>query len=119
MKKLFAAALSATVLAVMPGAASADQFILSAPLAGATMHSNDVALSVYFSPTETSALEIVVTYVGDAEPNLPRRIVMALSDGERVRFGLPEHPGTLYEFARTGNTITVADEVVGQRAPQF
>lgn len=114
MRTIFAAALSAALLANMATASTAAEGVtLNAPLSGATMHSNDVALSVYYIRTSADAFEVVVTYVGDAEANQPRRIVMALSDGDHVSFGLPAHPGTLYGFARSGNAVTISDEAVG------
>jgi ABC-type glycerol-3-phosphate transport system substrate-binding protein len=105
---ILAAALSAAPLA---SAAQAETISLSAPLAGATLHSNDIAMSAYFVEADAGAFKVVVTYVGDAPSDRPQRIVMALSDGDKVQFGLPGRPGTLYAFSRNGGVVTISDQV--------
>ncbi|MCD2185411.1 hypothetical protein [Rhizobium sp. GN54] len=118
--KALLASLSAFLVAGMVATTDvhAQDVTLAAPFLGATSHANDVALSVYYLPADAGALEVVVTYVGDAEANQPRRTVMRLADGDRVRFGLPGHPGTLYEFTRNGATVKLSAETVGPRAPK-
>lgn len=91
--------------------AQAGTVTLDAPHAGASLHTGRIAMSVYFTRTDSDAFQVVATYAGKAEPDQPRRIVMALSDGDRVSFGLPGHRGALYTFARDGGVVTVSDSI--------
>jgi hypothetical protein len=110
MKNLIVAAFAATLFAttISAPAASADSVILDAPYAGATLGSEEIAISVYFTEAADGAFEVVATYLGAAQDE-PQRIVMVLSDGDNLLFGLPGHAGTLYQFARNGDAITVSD----------
>jgi hypothetical protein len=110
MKTLAIAAFAATLFAsAISAPTEANETVtLNAPLAGATLTSEEIAMSVYFTETAGSAFEVVVTYL-DAGQDQPQRIVMALSDGDGLQFGLPGHGGTLYQFARNGDAITVSD----------
>lgn len=74
-------------------------------------------MSAYFVETMEGAFEVVVLYVDDATPYQPRRIVMALRDGDQAQFGLPEHPGTLYAFSRDGSVVTISDRAGDQILP--
>lgn len=110
MKTLSAFALAAALSAALPlSPALADTINLPAPLAGATLRSGEIAMSAYFVPAAEGAFDVVVTYADGATSYLPRRMVMTLRDGDRARFGLPGHPGTLYAFARDGGRVTISD----------
>ena len=102
----FAAALFAS--AISAPAASTNSVTLEAPLAGATLSSKEIAMSVYFTETKSGAFEVVATYLGATEDQA-RRIVMALSDGDNLQFGLPGHKGKLYQFVRNGDAVTVSE----------
>lgn len=110
MKNLIIAAFAATLFAsaISAPAAASEILTLNAPLAGASLNSEEIAMSVYFTETVGGAFEVVVTYL-DAGQDQPQRIVMALSDGDNLRFGLPGYAGTLYQFARSGDSVTVSD----------
>jgi len=108
MKNLVIAAVAATLFASAAPAAPASSVTLNAPYAGATLGSEEIAMSVYFTETAGDAFEVVATYLGAAQDQ-PQRIVMALSDGDDVRFGLPDHAGKLYKFARNGDAVTVSE----------
>ena len=112
MKTLSAIVLAAVLSAASPASAPAATMSLSAPLAGATLHSNKIAMSAYFLEASAGAFEVVVTYVDDASNDRPQRIVMALSDGDNVQFGLPGHPETLYAFSRNGRVVTISEQSV-------
>ena len=114
MKTLSAIALSAALIttAIAPTAASAGSVTLNAPMAGITLQSRDVDMSLYFIETAGGRYEVVATYVGDTTPNDPGRLVMSLADGDSTSFGLPGHPVILYEFARKGGAVTVSDTQV-------
>lgn len=105
-----AAALFATPAAV--SSAAADTVTLNVPYTGQTLRSGDIAMSLYFTTTENDGFKVVGTYVSDTDAVQPRRIVMNLSDGDSATFGLPGHPGVLYEFARAGGIVTVSDDGV-------
>lgn len=110
MKMFSAFALTAALSAAIPlSSALAETISLSAPLAGSSLRSGGIHMSTYFIPVAQDALEVVVTYADDATPYQPKRIVMALRDGDQARFGLPGHPGTLYTFSRDGGVVTISD----------
>ena len=114
MKNLvLAAAFAATLFAsaISASAGGLKTVTLDAPLAGATLNSGEIVMSVYFTETEDGAFEVVATYL-DAAQDQPRRIVMALSDGDTLKFGLPGHAGKLYHFARNGDAVTVFEAPV-------
>jgi hypothetical protein len=118
MKNLIIAAFAATLFTstVSAPAASAGSVTLNAPYAGATLGSEEIAMSVYFTEAAGGAFEVVATYLGAAEDE-PQRIIMALSDGDNLRFGLPGHAGTLYQFARNGDAVTVSDVLAHSALP--
>lgn len=118
-KALSAKALSATVLAAalfsaaaLPASAAMTQgaLTLAAPMAGATLSTGPVDMSLYYIRGEGKALNVVATYVSDAAPDQPRQIVMSLGDGDSVSFSLPGHLDTLYSFARHGDAVTVSSQ---------
>lgn len=111
MKALTPYALAAALFAAIPAStALAGTIELSAPRAGASLHSGEIVLSAYFVAAADGALEVVATYADKAAAYHPRRIVMALRDGDQSRFGLPGHPGTLYTFSRDGEVVTISDQ---------
>ena len=111
MKVLAIAALAAALStnAVAAPAATMNTVVLDDPLAGATLSSGAITMSIYFTEAAGDAFEVVVTYLDDAAQDQPRRIVLALSDGENLRFGLPGHQGKLYEFGRNGDAVTISE----------
>lgn len=115
MKPLFVSAFAASLLAMagFTHTAMADAAILDAPLKGATLQSDDADMSLYFTEIAGGSFAVVATYVSDNAADQPERIVMELLDGDSVKFGLPGHPGRLYEFARKGPIVTVSDEIIG------
>ncbi len=114
MKSLSSIALSAALIttAIAPTPASAGSVTLNAPMAGVTLQSRDVDMSLYFVETAGGRFEVVATYVGDTTPNDPGRFVMSLADGDSTSFGLPGHPGVQYGFSRTDSSVTVSDILV-------
>lgn len=115
MRTFAIAAVAAATLFASATTAPAASVTLDAPLAGASLSSADIAMSVYFTETEGGALEVVVTYL-DAAEDQPRRIVMALADGDDLQFGLPGHKGTLYQVVRAGEAVTISEAAVGAAA---
>lgn len=113
MKALSISALVSAILAITTPAAMASEITLDAPLKGATLHSGDVGMSLYFAETAGNGFKVVATYVSATASDLPARIMMELSDGDSVKVGLPGHPGKLYEFSRNGRILVVSDEMVG------
>ena len=107
MKLLIAAALS-----VASTAAFASDITLTTPAAGATLHHDAVDMSVYFTEA-AEGYEVVATYVTDAAPTDPARLVMLLNEGDRVSFGLPGVRGELFSFARTDDAVTVSARRAG------
>ena len=121
---LKAAALAATLApaTLVPGAAGADSITLDAPMTGDSLQSTGVDMSVYYIALEGSAYEVVATYVGRDGKADPQRLIMALRDGDTVRFGLPGRMETRFAFARDGAEVTVsaapvARLIAGHEAP--
>lgn len=114
MKTLSIAALAAALFAtpIAVSSATADTITLNVPYTGQTLRSGDIAMSLYFTTTGNDGYEVVATYISDADGEQPRRIVMDLSDGDSAMFGLPGHPGVLYEFARAGGRVTVSNDAL-------
>lgn len=113
MKTLSATALAAALFAAaLPASAAMNQaaLTLAAPMAGASLETGPVDMSVYYVRGEGKALDVVATYVTDSAPDQPRQLVMSLSDGDSVRFSLPGQLDTLYSFARNGNAVTVSSQ---------
>lgn len=94
-----------SVLAAAP--VMAETVTLTAPLEGASLHSGTVDMNIYFTEGADNAFEVFATYLGDPAPRRPRRLIMALQEGDDVSFALPAHPGTLYNFRREGGMLTV------------
>lgn len=105
-----AAALAATLApaALVPAAAGADSITLDAPMTGDSLQSSEVDMSVYYIALEGGAYEVVATYLGRDGAADPQRLIMALRDGDAVRFGLPGHMETRFAFARDGAEVTVS-----------
>ncbi|MCF7699343.1 hypothetical protein [Loktanella sp. M215] len=93
-------------LLVTPLAATADSIILSAPLAGQTLHTDDVDMSVYFTDSDTT-LGVVAVYAPRTADATPSMLQMDLADGESTTFGLPGYGQASYTFARSGDAVTV------------
>lgn len=103
-----ALALAALLALAAPFGAEADEISLSRPLAGATIHSDLVDMSVYWTPSDT-AFEVVAYYVTRADVDAaPRQLRMRLESGDRVVFSLPGLTDAAYRFERQGETLTVA-----------
>ena len=71
---------------------------------------------------EDGAYEVVSTYLAKDGAADQKRLIMALRDGETVRFGLPGRMETRFAFARDGAEVTVsaapvARLIAGHEAP--
>ena len=100
-------------LAAIAGAASAEDITLPAPMSGATLHEGGVDMAVYMTEVD-GGYEVVATYT-PTETYAPTRVAMVLADGDAVSFGLPGAPSAHYDFARTGDAVTVTANPVGVR----
>lgn len=99
-------ALAALLAVAAPFGAQADEISLSRPLAGATIHTDLVDMSIYWTPSDT-AFEVVAYYV-TRDDAAPRQLRMRLESGDRVVFSLPGLADAAYRFERQGGTLTVA-----------
>lgn len=104
MKALILTTLLATATSF---AAQAETITLSTPLAGATLHSDDVDMSVYWTKSG-DAYEVVAFYAPRGEGAAPQKLQMLLENGDHVTFSLPGFSGTQYSFERTAGTLTVS-----------
>jgi hypothetical protein len=109
----FLAASMLGILGLMPGLVRADAITLDAPIAGASVHTGGVDMVVYYVDREDH-FEVVATYASVDGPFEPGRLRMALTDGDRVSFGLPGMAtAVLYTFERSGETVHVGASHVG------
>ncbi|MBY8975025.1 hypothetical protein KHP62_04345 [Rhodobacteraceae bacterium NNCM2] len=102
----------AAILGLTASVANAEEIVLTAPMAGATVHESGTDMSVFWTETD-AGYEVVATYVSAEAPNDPSRLVMVLADGDALAFGLPGQSQALYQFSRNGDDVTVS----AQRAP--
>ena len=98
--------LAALIGAATPFAVQADTLNLSAPMAGGTIHSDTIDMSVYWTPSE-DAFEVVAYYVVREDANVSHKLQMRLESGDHIVFGLPGHTGAAYSFERNAETLTV------------
>jgi hypothetical protein len=103
---LAGAALCATAVTAATMPATADSISLVKPIAAASLHDGGVDMVVYYVDHEDH-FEVVATYTAQDGPYEPGRLRMMLVNGDTVSFGLPEHPGVLYNFERFGETVSV------------
>ena len=100
----------AALLAATPFAALADTMTLSTPMAGGTIHSNAVDMSVYWTPSG-DAFEVVAYYVTRDEM-APQKLQMRLENGDHVVFGLPGQNGVAFSFERVADALIVTSAPV-------
>ena len=96
---------TATVLA-HPGLA--EEMILRRATEAASLHAGPLDMVAYYVPTPGGALEVTATFVVRDGPAGPRRIVMALGQGDDVAFAMPGYPEAVYRFARDGAMVRVS-----------
>jgi len=100
----------AALIAAAPVATLADTLTLTAPLAGGTLHTDAVDMSVYYTAAEGDAFDVTAKYVVKGGESEPRTLRMRLEEGDSVVFGLPGHSGASWNFARSNGALTVAAE---------
>ncbi|MEQ5868375.1 hypothetical protein J4E08_00520 [Sagittula sp. NFXS13] len=98
--------LAAVALLALPVAASAETVTLASDMSGATVHSATVDMSVYWTD-KGDAYELTAIYASRTDAEDTGRLVMALTDGDSVSFGLPGHVGQMFTFARQGDAVNV------------
>lgn len=89
-----------------PLAGHAEELTLPAPLAGGTVHTDLVDMSVFWQP-DGAGYEVVAYYIDRANATTPRKLQMRLEEGDRVVFGLPGLPDATYSFERRNDAVTV------------
>ncbi len=107
-------AFAALIAATTPFAVKADTITLTSSMAGATLHTVDVDMSVYFTPNE-STYDVVAIYAPRAVDATPQHLQMSLVDGDAVTFGLPGYDQAIYFFALTGKMLTVSGQSIAMK----
>ena len=74
---------------------------------GVTLHEGALDMVVYYRSLADGALEVTATFLA-RDSDEPKRVVMALAEGDDVAFALPGHPEAVYRFARAGAAVTVS-----------
>jgi hypothetical protein len=85
----------------------AEDFVLSAPDAGMSLHEGPVDMTAYYEPAADGLLEVTATYAPRDGSDAAARLVLRMRDGDGVSFALPGIPGVTYSFARAGEAVTV------------
>lgn len=93
-----------------PVPALADQVVLDAPLAGASLHEGGVDMALYYVDGANDAFEVVATYAPTADAANVARVRMSLGDGDATQFALPGHRDTMFTFERRGTAVHVSAE---------
>ncbi|SFA77886.1 hypothetical protein SAMN05421688_0812 [Poseidonocella pacifica] len=88
-------------------AAQAEDIQLNTPMAATTMIDGPVDMTVYFMEAD-AGFDVTAHYLARHDSAETNRLQMTLADGDSVHFGLPGHAGTLYTFARDGETVKVS-----------
>lgn len=110
---LFSAAL--LTLTMLAGVAMADSARMTRDIEGVSLHDGPHDMVAYYRGTVDGMLEVTATFLAHAEPgDAPQRVVMALDEGDDVRFAMPGHPEALYRFARSGPVVMVSVQAVKQ-----
>lgn len=93
-------------LAGIATAASAEEIILTQPIAGASLHAGGVDMAVYYQDVD-SGMEVSGYYAPLGSEEVPGRVQLLLQDGETATFSLPNTARVVYSFARDGETLSV------------
>ncbi|MCB1354712.1 MAG: hypothetical protein KDK03_18435 [Rhodobacteraceae bacterium] len=101
-------ALAALLLAAATPALAGEASV-SHPAAAASLHDGRLDMVAYYTEADAGAYEVVATFA-DRTGGQPMRVVMALADGDAVRFSMPGHKDALYGFARDGETLKISVE---------
>ena len=103
MNILFAAA----AIAVTSAPAFSAEIGLSKSKQAGVINETSLDMVVYYVDRDPG-LEVVATYTAKDTPDEPRRMTMLLENGDDVRFSLPGHPATEFNFVRNGGTVVVS-----------
>lgn len=107
--KAIAALLTTAIIANAPLAHAGNEIAsitLEAEMAGQSLQTETVDMVAYYLETG-EFLELTITYIERNAPADPSRFQMQLLDGDAVSFALPGIADTKYEFARSGEVITI------------
>lgn len=94
----------------LAGAAAAEEAVISAPLQAGSLHEGPLDMVAYYRPLGDDGLELTATFRARTAEDEPMRVMMRLEDGDDVSFGMPGYRGSLYRFARSEQTISMAVE---------
>lgn len=95
-------------LALLAAPAFAGNVALDHAIQAGSLHEGGVDMVAYYTDATDGALEVTATFAARTSDATPMRVVMALNDGDATRFGLPDHRGTSYAFARHGETVVIS-----------
>lgn len=111
MKRL----LTIGALALLPHFASAENVDLKAPLQAGSIHDGGIDMVIYYVE-QGDHFETVATYATLDNPQAPRRVRMALAEGDSTTFALPNTSGMMFTFARNDNQVRIATHPRVERA---
>jgi len=96
----------ATVLATSAVSAQAETLTLTSPLSGGTLQTHSIDMTAYWVPSD-EAFEVVAYYAPSYDVSEVAKLQMRLADGDETTFSLPGFRGTVYNFKRTGDALSI------------
>ncbi len=89
----------------------AEEVTISKPMAAGSLHEGPLDMVAYWMDSPEGSLELTATFRDRATDDEPMRIVMPMQDGDALSFGMPGYEASLYNFARSGQAITIGVEI--------
>ena len=108
---------SALVFAALASQAQGAEITLGKPMAAGVINETGVDMVVFYSGQD-DVVDVIATYVFEHDMDQPRRLAMQLAPGDVVSFGLPGKRGTIYQFANTGDAVTVKSKPTNVKMAQ-
>ena len=107
IRKTLSASLLAALFLATP--AFAEDVTVGRAIEAGSLHGGRLDMVAYYVPVEGNRLEVTATFAPKGGGD-PLRVVMALTDGDKVAFSIPGYRDSLYAFSRSGEKVTVSTE---------
>ncbi|WP_424932301.1 hypothetical protein [Amaricoccus macauensis] len=106
----FIALSAATLSLAVPAYAESAQ--TTQPIEAVSLHDGALDMVAYFTENDDGEYVVVATFA-EGDGAYPKRITLALDDGDNVQFAILGHKDSLYGFARNGDVLAVkVDQVL-------
>lgn len=119
MPRLSYLAALGVVLSAVSLPVSAEEMTITHPIAAATLHEGPLDMVAYYREVTPGTLEVTASFAPTAQDSAPKRIVLALRDGDDVGFSIPGYRGANYGFARNGSAVTISVDAPERTASAY